>query len=76
MNKLVSFKVPLLDENGMQEFGDDIMPLTEERTGELLYWGIDFEEISDKIAQFTVVFVQESESGQIIKLLPEEITIL
>lgn len=75
MGALISFKVPLLDENGIQEF-EGIIPLTEDRRGELLHWGIDFEEVSDKIAQFTVVFVQESESGQIIKLLPEEITIL
>ena len=73
--ELVEFEVPEVidgeiqhDENGFAE--------TEFRQGIVLNWGTEPVETEKGIGQVTVVFVRESESGEVIKLYPEEIKYL
>ena len=75
MIELVEFSTPFVLDGEIQ-YDEDDQPILESRQGVVLNWGTEPVESENGVGQITVVFVRESESGEVIKLYPEEIKYL
>lgn len=75
---LIEFKVPVYDENGIPEWDENNMPVFQSKHGKLHTWGIrtEINEILKVAITNTVAIVEESETGEVILLNPEEITFI
>lgn len=75
MIELVEFIAPFTSIEGV-ELDENEEPILELRQGVILNWGTKPIETDFGVAQVTVVYVRESESGAVIELYPEEIKYL
>lgn len=75
----VHYSSPLLDENGDLIYTDEYEETTVQqqiRHGEILHWGIKAVETPDgKFIPVTVCYVCDTENGDIVALMPEELQI-
>lgn len=75
MIELVEFWTPFIIDEEIQ-IDENEEPIMEVRQGVILSWGTKPIETEQGIAQVSVVFVRETESGKVIELYPEEIKYL
>jgi hypothetical protein len=71
----VYFYAPAIDLYGNIMRGVDQEPVMEVRTGFLRYWGTDIGETETGVlGQRTYCFVEDEDSGHVLKILPESIS--
>ncbi len=77
MIDFVEFKLPVIGADGFPEI-EDGEQVVQVKRGKLLHWGVStwYDEERKVAMTNTVAIVQEEESGEVIKLDPEEITII
>lgn len=75
---LIEFKVPVYDDNGLPEFEEDNSVKMQVKHGRFHAWGVrtEVDETLKLAITNTVAIIEETESGQVILLNPEEITFI